>query len=117
MAEDSLHSSPYRLRLLFVVLLSHCQVINPSELFELHWEKMAYFWRRGRTDDEARRICLEWIRRRVRVNYGNVDDPLFDGVPHDQHVPGEGDEVKPSDLKRKAQGEFHCYQSTASGYL
>lgn len=110
LAEDALHSSPYRLRLLFVLLLSHCEVVNPSELFELHWRQMARLWLQRFSDDEARRICKQWIRRRVRANYGNVNDPLYEGVPENQEVPPESQQPAPRPSKAAAQGE-HIFDS------
>lgn len=106
LAEDALHSTPYRLRLLFVLLLSHCDVINPTELFELHWRQMAYFWLKSFDEDEAKRICKQWIRLRVRANYGNTDDALYDGVPENQHVPLEGEVPAPIVSLVDAVGEF-----------
>jgi hypothetical protein len=79
-----------------VLLLSHCEIMNPSELFDLHWRKMSDHWLKKYPEQEARLICKAWIRRRVFANYGNVNDPLFDGVPDNQHIPSEGEE-RPED--------------------
>jgi hypothetical protein len=69
--------------------MSHCELINPTELFELYWRKMAAKWLRTIPEEEAKLICKAWIRRRVYANYGNVADPLFDDVPANQYVPPE----------------------------
>jgi hypothetical protein len=103
--EASIEASAYRLRLLFVVLLSHCEVQDPSGLFEQFWRQMSVFWLRSHTEDEAKLFCREWIRRRVRANYGNVDDPLFDGIPDGMQVPPEYDVPAPSPSLVAAQGE------------
>jgi hypothetical protein len=102
--EASLGSSAYRLRLLFVVLLSHCEIQNPTALFELHWRQMSEHWLKKYDEEESKRICKQWIRRRVRANYGNVDDPLYDGVSDDQHVPSEYEQPPPTPSKLAAKG-------------
>jgi hypothetical protein len=106
MEEEAAFSSPYRLRLLYVLLLSHCEVQNPTALYELHWRKMAELWLKKYPEAEAKRICKEWIRRRVKLNYGNVDDPLYDDIPKDQQVPPEHDDPASRPTVMAAQGEF-----------
>jgi hypothetical protein len=53
---------------------------------------MADHWLKKYSEEEAKLICKAWIRRRVFANYGNVNDPIFDGVPENQHIPPEGEE-------------------------
>lgn len=67
---------------------------------------MAYFWLKSFDEDEAKRICKQWIRLRVRANYGNTDDALYDGVPENQQVPLEGEVPAPSVSLVDAVGEF-----------
>jgi hypothetical protein len=105
MEEATLDASAYRLRLLFIVLLSHCELQNPSALFETYWRKMAEKWIPKYGDAESKLICKEWIRRRVRANYGSTDDPLFHGLPADQQVPPEFDVPQKSPSLAAAEGE------------
>jgi len=105
MEEDSLHSSAYRLRLLYVVLLSHCEVMDPDALFELHWRRMAEHWLKKYSESQSKLYCKEWIRRRVRANYGNVDIPLFDNMPANIVVPSESVEPQVTLSTAEAKGQ------------
>jgi hypothetical protein len=83
--------------------MSHCELINPTALFEMYWRKMAERWLRNYPEQESKMICKAWIRRRVLANYGNISDPLFDDLPPNQHVPPETLEPLTSDEEAAAK--------------
>ncbi|XP_059486735.1 uncharacterized protein LOC132203177 isoform X2 [Neocloeon triangulifer] len=79
--EATLGSTPFSMRLLFLMILLHCAPTDPKALFEQFWRSMAgEFERRGLQAEDVRNRLLRYFARKLKLNNAQLDVSLFQGV-------------------------------------